>query len=204
MGSGNSVALEAADMILMNNNFSYIVDSIENGRLVFDNLKKTICFYLPASVFCQITSTVMNMFLGSPVIYSSFQLISDWLCHRLDTKLEFHLWEKRGKSSEPKAEVEKRPFSHAYASFSRLDLHRSPNGFLSDVEHLSFTWTGTAVLVLPDFFLQFDQWKDGYMNYSANELDDILSGAQTAGYLAIISIQLCKYKRKLQVWISCD
>ena len=38
MGSGNPVALEAADVILKDNSFSHIIYSIENGRLFCENL----------------------------------------------------------------------------------------------------------------------------------------------------------------------
>ena len=38
----------AAAMILLNNDLSSIVVAIEMGRLVFDNLKKTVLYLLPA------------------------------------------------------------------------------------------------------------------------------------------------------------
>lgn len=47
MGSGSDVAKEAAAMILLNNDFASIVVAIENGRLVFDNLKKVILYLMP-------------------------------------------------------------------------------------------------------------------------------------------------------------
>jgi sodium/potassium-transporting ATPase subunit alpha len=47
MGNGSDVAKEAADMILLED-FSAIVVALEYGRLVFDNLKKTTIYLLPA------------------------------------------------------------------------------------------------------------------------------------------------------------
>ena len=38
-----------ASMVLLNNDISSIVDGIEMGRLVFDNLKKVILYLLPVS-----------------------------------------------------------------------------------------------------------------------------------------------------------
>lgn len=38
-------------MVLLNNDISSIVDGIEMGRLVFDNLKKVIMYLLPVSRF---------------------------------------------------------------------------------------------------------------------------------------------------------
>jgi sodium/potassium-transporting ATPase subunit alpha len=47
MGNGSDVAREAADMVLLED-FSAIVVALEYGRLVFENLKKTILYLLPA------------------------------------------------------------------------------------------------------------------------------------------------------------
>ncbi|KAI9507404.1 sodium-potassium ATPase [Russula earlei] len=51
MGSGSDVAREAADMVLLED-FSAIVVALEYGRLVYDNLKKTILYLLPAGSMC--------------------------------------------------------------------------------------------------------------------------------------------------------
>lgn len=40
MGSGSEVAMEASQLVLLDNNFSSILIAIENGRLVFENLRK--------------------------------------------------------------------------------------------------------------------------------------------------------------------
>ena len=44
MGSGSDVAKNAADILLLDDNFCSIVSGVEEGRLIFDNLKKTIAF----------------------------------------------------------------------------------------------------------------------------------------------------------------
>lgn len=44
--SGSDVTKDAADMILLNDDFSSIVDACEEGRKIFDNLKKTIVYLL--------------------------------------------------------------------------------------------------------------------------------------------------------------
>ncbi|MBN1585800.1 MAG: cation-transporting P-type ATPase [Candidatus Omnitrophica bacterium] len=48
--SGTEVAKEAADMILTDDNFSTIEKAIEEGRGVFDNLKKFIAWILPTNL----------------------------------------------------------------------------------------------------------------------------------------------------------
>jgi sodium/potassium-transporting ATPase subunit alpha len=48
--AGSDVAKEAADMILLNDNFASIVDGIEEGRIIFDNLKKSIAYTLSSNI----------------------------------------------------------------------------------------------------------------------------------------------------------
>lgn len=50
MGSGSDVAKNAADMILLDDNFSSIVNGVEEGRLIFDNLKKSIAYTLSSNI----------------------------------------------------------------------------------------------------------------------------------------------------------
>jgi len=47
--AGTDVAKEAADMVLVDDNFASIEQAVEEGRTVFDNLKKTILFILPTN-----------------------------------------------------------------------------------------------------------------------------------------------------------
>ncbi len=50
MGNGGTdVAKEAADMVLVDDNFASIEQAVVEGRTVFDNLKKTILFILPTN-----------------------------------------------------------------------------------------------------------------------------------------------------------
>jgi sodium/potassium-transporting ATPase subunit alpha len=46
MGEGNDVAKEAADIIFMDNDFCSLINGIKEGRLLFDNLKKSCCYTL--------------------------------------------------------------------------------------------------------------------------------------------------------------
>jgi sodium/potassium-transporting ATPase subunit alpha len=48
--TGSDVAKDAADMILLNDDFSSIVIGIEEGRKIFDNLKKTISYVLTSNI----------------------------------------------------------------------------------------------------------------------------------------------------------
>lgn len=48
--TGTDVAKDAADMILLNDDFSSIVTGIEEGRKIYDNIKKSICYALTSQV----------------------------------------------------------------------------------------------------------------------------------------------------------
>ena len=51
MQSGTEVSKEAGDMILLDNNFASIIQAIETGRLLSDNLKKVAVYLLPGGKF---------------------------------------------------------------------------------------------------------------------------------------------------------
>ncbi|XP_041115243.1 sodium/potassium-transporting ATPase subunit alpha-1-like isoform X2 [Polyodon spathula] len=48
--AGSDVSKQAADMILMDDNFASIVTGVEEGRLIFDNLKKSIAYTLTSNI----------------------------------------------------------------------------------------------------------------------------------------------------------
>jgi sodium/potassium-transporting ATPase subunit alpha len=79
MGGGSDVAMEAADLVLLDS-FSAIVTAVTYGRLVFDNLKKTCIYLLPAGSFSELIPTLLNVFLGLPQVLSNIQMIIICCC----------------------------------------------------------------------------------------------------------------------------
>lgn len=64
--AGTEVSKEAADMILMTDDFSAIVLGIEEGRLIFDNLKKSIAYTLSSNI-PEISPFLMYIILDMPL-----------------------------------------------------------------------------------------------------------------------------------------
>ena len=77
MGSGSDIAIEAADMVLLES-FAAIVEAVQYGRVVFDNLKKTIAYLLPAGSFSEFWPVMTNVMFGLPQVLSSFLMIIIW------------------------------------------------------------------------------------------------------------------------------
>jgi len=48
--SGSDVTKDAADMILLDDDFASIVNGVEEGRKIFDNLKKTVVYLLTSNM----------------------------------------------------------------------------------------------------------------------------------------------------------
>ncbi len=64
---GTNVAKEAADLILMDDNFSTIVDAIENGRVIYSNIKKAIEYILVIHIPIILASLIIPL-VGLPLL----------------------------------------------------------------------------------------------------------------------------------------
>jgi cation-transporting P-type ATPase F len=76
MGSGTEVSKEAADMILTDDNFASIASAVEEGRSVYKNLIKAICFILPVNGGESMTILISTL-LGRELPILSLQIL--WL-----------------------------------------------------------------------------------------------------------------------------
>jgi sodium/potassium-transporting ATPase subunit alpha len=74
MGSGTDVAKEAADMILLDDNFKSIVAAVEEGRTVYFNIKKLTTYILSSNV-PEIVPYVLQFFLKIPMPLSVIQIL---------------------------------------------------------------------------------------------------------------------------------
>ncbi len=72
--TGTEVAKEAAAMILTDDNFATIVRAVEEGRAIFDNIKKYLLFLLSANI-AEILVLTSTFFLGLPVPLLAIQIL---------------------------------------------------------------------------------------------------------------------------------
>jgi len=72
--SGTEVTKEAADLIMLDNDFHVIVDAIEEGRSIFLNLKK-ILVYLLSDSFAEIVLISGALLIGLPLPLTAIQIL---------------------------------------------------------------------------------------------------------------------------------
>jgi magnesium-transporting ATPase (P-type) len=72
--SGTDVAREASDMVLTDDNFATITAAVEEGRVVFSNIRKVTYFLLSTAVGLVIT-ILAALFAGWPLPYLAVQVL---------------------------------------------------------------------------------------------------------------------------------
>ena len=75
MNSGSEVAKDAAHVILLEDNFAAIVKGVEEGRLIFANLRKVIAYQIAAGCWSELLPVLATFFIGMPQPLSSFLMI---------------------------------------------------------------------------------------------------------------------------------
>lgn len=71
---GSEVSKQAADMVLADDNFHTIAKAVKEGRRIFDNLKKTINFFLPTSL-AQGLIVIAALLLNRPLPLTPIQIL---------------------------------------------------------------------------------------------------------------------------------
>ncbi|QQG49860.1 MAG: HAD-IC family P-type ATPase [Candidatus Berkelbacteria bacterium] len=72
--SGTDVAIEASEMVLLQDNFEAIVNAIAEGRLIWENLRKVV-FYLTSTTFAELFIIVYALFVGIPLPLLAVQIL---------------------------------------------------------------------------------------------------------------------------------
>ncbi len=74
--TGTDVAKDSADMVLVDDNYASIISAIEQGRVIYDNIRKAV-FYLLTCNFAEIAILFAATLLGWPAPLTAIQLL--WL-----------------------------------------------------------------------------------------------------------------------------
>lgn len=72
--SGTDVTKEAASMILLDDNFATLVASVEEGRTIYQNIRKFIRYLLSCNIG-EVLTMFLGMLMGMPVILLPIQIL---------------------------------------------------------------------------------------------------------------------------------
>ncbi|XP_025412836.1 sodium/potassium-transporting ATPase subunit alpha isoform X4 [Sipha flava] len=205
--SGSDVSKQAADMILLDDNFASIVTGIEEGRLVFDNLKKSITYTLTSNV-PQLLPFIAFIMLSIPLPIGAIAI----LCIDLGTDMVPAI--SLG-YEHPESDIMKRPprnlirdrlvnnrlislafcqlgIIEAFAGFFTYFVIMAENGFMPyKLIGIRREWDSRAVNDLPDSYNQ--EWT--YQDRKSLEYT-----CHTGFFIAIVVVQwtnliICKTRR---------
>jgi len=108
LGSGTDVAKEISDMVLLDNDYNTIVESVEEGRTIYQNIKKVVLYLLSGS-FAEAVMIVGSMIAGLPLAALPVQIL--WVNIIEDTfpnmALAFDKGDKENMSDPPRRKEEK-------------------------------------------------------------------------------------------------
>ncbi|CAG8664856.1 1168_t:CDS:1, partial [Paraglomus occultum] len=190
MGSGSEVSIEAADMVLMDSNFSSIVVALESGRLVFDNLKKVILYLLPAGSWSELVPVLVNVFLGVPLPLSTFLMIA--ICVLTDIlpsiammyeAPESDLLTRQPRNPRKDRLVNWKLLVQAYLCLGMMETFFSHLMFFFYMhQYGGFTPS--------DLLLAYDKWSDGYKGYTVDELNEFNWTGQSVLFVSLVVMQV--------------
>lgn len=205
--AGSDVSKQAADMILLDDNFASIVTGVEEGRLIFDNLKKSIAYTLTSNI-PEISPFLFFMIGSVPLPLGTITI----LCIDLGTDLwpaislayeksESDIMKRKPRDPQHDRLVNQRLIGVAYgqigmiqasAGFFTYFVIMAENGFLPrTLFGIRNDWDSTAVNNLEDSYGQ--QW-----TYKQRKVLEYT--CHTAFFAAIVVVQwadviICKTRR---------
>uniref|UniRef100_A0A671RGX9 Sodium/potassium-transporting ATPase subunit alpha n=1 Tax=Sinocyclocheilus anshuiensis TaxID=1608454 RepID=A0A671RGX9_9TELE len=205
--AGSDVSKQAADMILLDDNFASIVTGVEEGRLIFDNLKKSIAYTLTSNI-PEITPFLLFIIANIPLPLGTVTI----LCIDLGTDMvpaislayeaaESDIMKRQPRNPKTDKLVNERLISIAYgqigmiqalAGFFAYFVILAENGFLpSTLLGIRVFWDDRYVNDLEDSYGQ--QW-----TYEQRKIVEFT--CHTAFFTSIVIVQwadliICKTRR---------
>merc|ERR1712158_10822 len=174
--AGSDVSKQAADMILLDDNFASIVTGVEEGRLIFDNLKKSIAYTLTSNI-PEISPFLLFIIADVPLPLGTVTI----LCIDLGTDMvpaismayegpESDIMKRQPRNPFTDKLVNERLISMAYGQIGMIQASAgffvyfvilAENGFLPwDLFGLRKSWDSLAINDLEDSYGQEWTYKD--------------------------------------------
>ncbi len=110
--AGTDVSKEAADMVLLDDNFATIVAAVREGRTIYDNIRKFVRFSVAGNIG-KVLVMLLGPFLGNPIPLLPLQLL--WLNLMTDGLLGLGM----GVENPEKDTMKRPPYSPKEGVFSR-------------------------------------------------------------------------------------
>lgn len=189
MQSGADVAREAADIVLMTNNFTAVLEGIREGRLLFTNLKRVINYLLPAGSWAETMPAVVNICLGIPLPLSTFQVLA--ICIGTDifgstsliyTKAESDIMNYPPRNVKTDRLVDRKIFTYAYMFVGNYYI-------LAAFFNFFYYWS-TKGIHISNLFFAWDWGKEGYLGLTIDQQEDYLATAQSIYFMTLVICQL--------------
>ncbi|KAJ8336427.1 hypothetical protein SKAU_G00376470 [Synaphobranchus kaupii] len=205
--AGSDVSKQAADMILLDDNFASIVTGVEEGRLIFDNLKKSIAYTLTSNI-PEITPFLFFIMFNIPLPLGTVTI----LCIDLGTDMvpaislayetaESDIMKRQPRNPRTDNLVNERLISMAYgqigmiqalAGFFTYFVILAENGFLPNrLVGIRLSWDNRKINDLEDSYGQ--QW-----TYEQRKIVEFT--CHTSFFVSIVVVQwtdliICKTRR---------
>uniref|UniRef100_A0A8C6PJ13 Sodium/potassium-transporting ATPase subunit alpha n=1 Tax=Nothobranchius furzeri TaxID=105023 RepID=A0A8C6PJ13_NOTFU len=176
--AGSDVSKQAADMILLDDNFASIVTGVEEGRLIFDNLKKSIAYTLTSNI-PEISPFLLFIIASVPLPLGTVTI----LCIDLGTDMvpaislayetaESDIMKRQPRNSKTDKLVNERLISMAYG---QIGLYDPGSGWflhlLSDLVGIRIKWDDREVNDLEDSYGQ--QWVRSRSEFSLSARHEV-------------------------------
>ncbi|KAJ9060342.1 hypothetical protein DSO57_1031841 [Entomophthora muscae] len=191
MGSGSEIVLQAADIILMNDNLAMIPKAVENGRRVLANTD-ALLYFVPAGSLSETLPIVVNTLLGIPqplgsLLMTTISILTD-LLPSIAVMAEDN---DPNLMHQPPRDLKKEPLVRLWPMVRSFLLIGIPDSLLAHSAFFSYMYFVGGISPRQLLF-SFNLWKEGYLGFTKKELNDLQYSAQSFFYATLICLQIIK------------
>jgi sodium/potassium-transporting ATPase subunit alpha len=189
--SGTEISKEAAQVIIIDDNFATIVKGIHQGRLLFDNLKKVIAYLLPAGCFSEILPVLAYIFIGLPLPLTTLQMIA--ICLGTDIIGSMGMVYEYQESDLMKRKPRNAAVDHLISFSAVMKIYFQTGLIQSTIAFFMYFYTmHQSGIDTSQLLFAYEKW-DANEIFAGVDLDtrkDALSFAQTGYFVALVMTQI--------------